>query len=258
MSILFENTPQHEEVTPMVARYIDIKNSLKQAILNKEYRVGDKIPSERELAVRYEVTRVTLQKAMHMLEQEGFIERIHGKGMYVTKVIEDNVYLLNNGTSDSILGFSREFKDNVKVSSRLISLKKLKADDYIAGQLDIDENDDVHFIRRVRLVDNIPVLVEDSYIPCAVVDIIPEYILQNASLYEFIENKVGRKIKFYNSVIEASLFDDTLSALLESETGLPMLKVSGITKLEDGKTFNYSISYNRADKFKIKNSWVGK
>ncbi|MBU9853846.1 GntR family transcriptional regulator [Rahnella bonaserana] len=242
----------------MAARYIDIKNSLKQAILNKEYRVGDKIPSERELAVRFEVTRVTLQKAMHMLEQEGFIERIHGKGMFVTKVIEDNVYLLNNGTSDSILGFSREFKDNVKVSSRLISLKTRKAGEYIASQLDIDENDDVHYIRRVRLVDNIPVLVEDSYIPCTVIDIIPESVLQNGSLYEYIENKTGRKIKFYNSVIEASLFDDTLSALLERESGLPMLKVSGITKLEDGKTFNYSISYNRADKFKIKNSWVGK
>jgi len=242
----------------MAARYIDIKNSLKQAILNKEYRVGDKIPSERELAAQFEVTRVTLQKAMHMLEQEGFIERIHGKGMFVTKVIEDNVYLLNNGTSDSILGFSREFKDNVKVSSRLISLKTRKAGEYIASQLDIDENDDVHYIRRVRLVDNIPVLVEDSYIPCTVIDIIPESVLQNGSLYEYIENKTGRKIKFYNSVIEASLFDDTLSALLERESGLPMLKVSGITKLEDGKTFNYSISYNRADKFKIKNSWVGK
>ena len=242
----------------MAARYIDIKNCLKQAILNKEYRVGDKIPSERELAAQFEVTRVTLQKAMHMLEQEGFIERIHGKGMFVTKVIEDNVYLLNNGTSDSILGFSREFKDNVKVSSRLISLKTRKAGEYIASQLDIDENDDVHYIRRVRLVENIPVLVEDSYIPCTVIDIIPESVLQNGSLYEYIENKTGRKIKFYNSVIEASLFDDTLSALLERESGLPMLKVSGITKLEDGKTFNYSISYNRADKFKIKNSWVGK
>lgn len=242
----------------MAARYIDIKNCLKQAILNKEYRVGDKIPSERELAAQFEVTRVTLQKAMHMLEQEGFIERIHGKGMFVTKVIEDNVYLLNNGTSDSILGFSREFKDNVKVSSRLISLKTIKAGEYIASQLDIDENDDLHYIRRVRLVDNIPVLVEDSYIPCTVIDIIPESVLQNGSLYEYIENKTGRKIKFYNSVIEASLFDDTLSALLERESDLPMLKVSGITKLEDGKTFNYSISYNRADKFKIKNSWVGK
>lgn len=242
----------------MAARYIAIKNSLKQAILNKEYRVGDKIPSERELALRYEVTRVTLQKAMHMLEQEGFIERIHGKGMYVTKVIEDNVYLLNNGTSDSILGFSREFKDDVKVSSRLISLHTLKAAEYIASQLDIHEDDEVHYIRRVRLVDNIAVLIEDSYIPCTIIDIIPESVLQNSSLYEFIENKTGRKIKFYNSVIEASLFDDTLSALLACETGLPMLKVSGITKLEDGKTFNYSISYNRADKFKIKNSWVGK
>ena len=43
---------------------------------------------------------------MNVLEQEGFIERIHGKGMFVTNVIEDNVYLLNNGTGDSILGFS--------------------------------------------------------------------------------------------------------------------------------------------------------
>ncbi|HHL9591822.1 TPA: hypothetical protein ACQ98W_001985 [Citrobacter braakii] len=41
-------------------------------------------------------------------------------------------------------------------------------------------------------------------------------------------------------------------------SGMPMLKVSGVTKLEDGTAFNYSCSYNRADKFKIKNNWVGK
>lgn len=242
----------------MAARYIDIKNSLKQAILNNEYRVGDKIPSERELALHYDVTRVTLQKAMHVLEQEGFIERIHGKGMYVTKVIEDNVYLLNNGTSDSILGFSREFKNQVKVSSKLITLNKIAAGEYIAAQLDINADDDIHYIRRIRLVDNVPVLIEDSYIPCAVLETVPETVLQEASLYEYIENKTGRKIKFYNSVIEAALFDETLSALLNIETGSPMLKVSGVTKLEDGKAFNYSISFNRADMFKIKNSWVGK
>ncbi|MDF4942220.1 winged helix-turn-helix domain-containing protein, partial [Vibrio parahaemolyticus] len=88
----------------MTARYIEIKNSIKDAILEKKYALGDKIPSERELAAQYNVTRVTLQKAMHTLEQEGFIERVHGKGMFVSRVLQDNVFMLNNGSSSSILG----------------------------------------------------------------------------------------------------------------------------------------------------------
>ena len=93
----------------MVARYIEIKNSIRSDILQKKYLIGDKIPSERDLAKRYNVTRVTLQKAMLALEQDGFIEKIHGKGMFVAKVAEDNVFMLNNHPGDSILGFSREF-----------------------------------------------------------------------------------------------------------------------------------------------------
>lgn len=47
---------------------------------------------------------------MAMLVQEGYIERIHGKGMFVLKNTASNIYILNNEKSDSILGFSREFQ----------------------------------------------------------------------------------------------------------------------------------------------------
>lgn len=242
----------------MVARYREIKNSIQEDILNQRYRVGEKIPSERELAVQYGVTRVTLQKAMHLLEQEGFIERIHGKGMFVTKVIEDNVYMLNNGTGDSILGFSREFGQQAKISSQLIEHTLIPAQQPIAMQLEMQENQHAHFIRRIRLIDDIPVLVEDSWINSDVIATIPAVVLEQGSLYEYIEGYTGKKIKFYNSVIEGDLFSEELAALLSITAGLPMLKVSGVTKLEDGTAFNYSVSYNRADMFKIKNSWVGK
>ncbi|MCS2164377.1 GntR family transcriptional regulator [Scandinavium sp. H17S15] len=242
----------------MVARYIEIKNSIKDDILHKRYRVGEKIPSERELALIYGVTRVTLQKSMHLLEQEGFIERIHGKGMFVTRVIEDNVYMLNNGASDTVLGFSREFHLQAKISSRLISHKLLPATPEIAQQLAVLPGQHVHFIRRVRLIDNTPVLVEDSWINAAVITEIPDTLLNEGSLYEYIETYTGKKIKFYNSVIEGGLFSREMADLLGIAPGLPMLKVSGVTKLEDGTIFNYSFSYNRADKFKIKNNWVGK
>lgn len=242
----------------MAARYIEIKNNIQQDILSHRYQVGEKIPSERELAAQYGVTRVTLQKAMHVLEQEGFIERIHGKGMFVTQVIEDHVYMLNNGTGDSILGFSREFGQQAKISSQLIEHSFITAPQPIAAQLEMQENQHVHFIRRIRLIDGVPVLVEDSWIKSDVIATIPATVLEQGSLYEYIEEYTGKKIKFYNSVIEGDVFNQELAALLSISTGLPMLKVSGVTKLEDGTAFNFSCSYNRADMFKIKNSWVGK
>ncbi|MCS5452099.1 GntR family transcriptional regulator [Enterobacter huaxiensis] len=241
----------------MAARYIEIKNSIRDDILNNRYRMGEKIPSERELSLTYGVTRVTLQKSMHLLEQEGFIERIHGKGMFVTRTITDDLYELNSGTGDSFLGFSREF-NQVEVSSRLICHQLSFPSPSIARQLEMQAEHSVHFIRRVRLIDKTPVLVEDSWINAAVIASIPDETLNGGSLYEYIETYTGKKIKFYNSVIEGDLFSEEMSNLLGISPGMPMLKVSGITKLEDGTAFNYSIGYNRADKFKIKNSWVGK
>lgn len=242
----------------MTARYIEIKNSIKDAILEKKYAIGDKIPSERELAAQYNVTRVTLQKAMHILEQEGFIERVHGKGMFVSRVLQDNVFMLNNGSSSSILGFSREFQQQAKVTSQLIVAQIIPAPAFVAQHLGLSGKQPVHYIRRVRMIDGEPALVEDSWIDCAIIDVIENSVLEKGSLYEYIEIKTGKKIKFYNSVIEADIFDDTLASLLNIPAGKPMLKVTGVTKLEDGTPFNYSCSYNRADKFKVKNSWVGK
>nr|WP_318384471.1 GntR family transcriptional regulator [uncultured Enterobacter sp.] len=242
----------------MTARYIEIKNDIKEKIQQQQYRPGEKIPSERDLAVTYNVTRVTLQKAMLVLEQEGYIERIHGKGMFVAGTTNDNVFFLNNGSSDSILGFSREFNHQAAVTSRLVSQKIIAAPADVMQALNLTEKTDVHAIRRIRFINNIPVLVEDSWILCSVIAKIPADVLSKSSLYEYIEQVTAKKIKFYNSVIEADLFDDALGTLLNVESGTPMLKVTGITKLDDGTTFNYSCSYNRADKFKIKNNWVGK
>lgn len=242
----------------MVARYIEIKNTLRAEILQGLYQTGDKIPSERELAQRYAVTRVTLQKAMLALEQDGYIEKIHGKGMFVARTTDDNVFMLNNNSADSILGFSREFSHQGKITSRAIVHQILPAPDHIAEQLEIDAGQPVHFIRRLRYIDETPVLIEDSWIVRAVIKTIPEKILNTGSLYEFIEKTTAKKIKFYNSVIESDLFDDAFSALLQIPSGKPMLKVTGVTKLEDGTIFNYSCSYNRADMFKIKNNWVSK
>lgn len=236
-----------------IHKYVEIKERLKGDILNQTYKKGDSIPSERELAGVYGVTRVTVQKAIDVLVQEGFIERIHGKGMFVLKNSAASIYLLNNETSDSILGFSREFQGRVKVSSQLIKLKLIAASPDLAQHLEINAGDNVWFIRRIRLLDGNPVLVEDSNIPQKIIETIPENILREGSLYGYIEEYTGKKIKDADSIIEAALFDDEFAPLLNIASGQPMLKITEVTRLADKTAFNYSISYNRADIFRVKN-----
>lgn len=234
-------------------KYVEIKERIKGDILNQTYKKGESIPSERELAGLYGVTRVTVQKAMDILVQEGFIERIHGKGMFVLKNTNTSVYLLNNETSDSILGFSRDFQGRVKVSSQLLKLDLIQADATLAQHLEISEGENVWFIRRIRLLDGTPVLVEDSNLPQRVIETIPENILKEGSLYGYVEEYTGKKIKDADSVIEAALFDDELAPLLNISSGQPMLKITEVTRLADKTAFNFSISYNRADIFRVKN-----
>ncbi|HAV1609072.1 TPA: GntR family transcriptional regulator [Enterobacter hormaechei subsp. steigerwaltii] len=237
-------------------KYWEIKERIKKDILNEVYKKGESIPSERDLAGIYDVTRVTVQKAMAMLVQEGYIERIHGKGMFVLKNTASNIYILNNEKSDSILGFSREFQGRVNVTSRLLTLTTLHANAALAQHLEIAQGDDVWFIRRIRLLDGQPVLIEDSNIPHKVVATVPQAILEVGSLYGYIEDFTGKKISDADSLIEADLFDEELAAHLNILPGQPMLKITEVTRLDDGRAFNFSISYNRADIFRVKNMHI--
>lgn len=67
--------------------YILIRDTLKSDIQNQKYPVGSLIPSERELAETYQVTRATVQKAIAHMEQEGLVKKVVGKGTYVIALL---------------------------------------------------------------------------------------------------------------------------------------------------------------------------
>ena len=66
-------------------RYIKIHNEIKQMIEAGKWRVGDRIPSERVLALEFDVSRMTLRQAVQTLVDEGILERHVGSGTYVSR-----------------------------------------------------------------------------------------------------------------------------------------------------------------------------
>ncbi|MFF9098346.1 GntR family transcriptional regulator [Streptomyces sp. NPDC014802] len=84
----------------MSSRHHDIANDLRHQITTGRIRPGERLPSEADLADRYKVSIVTLRKALAVLQSEGLVEKIHGKGNFVRRALRKIVYVGGWGTLD--------------------------------------------------------------------------------------------------------------------------------------------------------------
>src|SRR5262249_23585341 len=115
--------------------------------------------SELELCEKFNVSRTTTRKAMQILEKEGLITIIHGKGTFVSSSIFNQSLI-------RFYSFTDEMKKIGKVpSSVVLSFDTIKADDQIYKKMNICSEELVYKLVRVRLADDEPILFETTYLP---------------------------------------------------------------------------------------------
>lgn len=68
-----------------MSKYEQIYTEISKSIDNKQLKEGCKIPSETELMKQYEASRGTVRKAVDLLQERGYVQKIHGKGVFVLK-----------------------------------------------------------------------------------------------------------------------------------------------------------------------------
>ena len=106
--------------------YIQIATDIKEKILSNKYEVGSKLPSVRELSVVYEVTTLTVQRAMQQLEIEGVIQSKKGIGSFVTMGCRDALEqnMINEQAKDFIIKMKNRGLDNEKIGSLILEVLK--------------------------------------------------------------------------------------------------------------------------------------
>jgi GntR family transcriptional regulator len=145
-------------------KYVIIQNYIIDKIEKGEYSIGDKIPSENELAKMFNVSRITSNKAVSDLEVMGIVERIRGKGTYIKSK--------NLDFNDSRHVLSRSFKISSEASEhthKLVKIEKINSNDYLADRLNIKNSEIVYKITRTLSSDNEDVGIDYSYIPLSLV-----------------------------------------------------------------------------------------
>jgi GntR family transcriptional regulator len=236
-------------MTTVLPIYYQIKQTIKGWIVNKEFGPGNKIPSENELADRFNVSRLTVRQAISQLIQEGFLNSRRGEGTFVTS----NEDLINSFSLETT-GFMDElFSTQLsKVTTKWATLSKMVAPKPVKEKLQLETNDEeVVQIKRVRLLRGRPFTYTINYLPVEIGARVNEKDLYRRRLLEILERDL--KVEFTEAVqtIEASFADQEVAEKLEVASGSPILFVEKIMYSKQHKPIELFQSSYRGDLFKF-------
>lgn len=224
--------------------YVQIEEILKQRIYLEEYKIGENIPSERELSLQFDVSRMTVRQSITNLVNSGLLYREKGRGTYVA----------NPKLEQPLMGLT-SFTEDMKArgmepSSKILRFEKIVPPMDIARDLLLEPGEEVFFVARIRSADSKPMAIERTYIPVKVYPELDEKKIMG-SLYALIEAKFHQKIGNAIQQMEAALVSNEDSKYLQINNTAPVLIIKRTSFLADGIPFELVRSIYRADRYKF-------
>jgi GntR family transcriptional regulator len=161
-----------------VPRYYEIEQALRERIAG--LRPDDPLPSDAMLVEEFGVSRMTARNAMQRLAQEGLVYRVPGRGTFVAEPA-------THRQASNLLSFSEEMRRQGRhPTSRVLSRDVRAPRGEEAARLKLAEGDEVVAVRRVRLADGEPVVVEEAVFPGALAELLTTADLERRSLHRVL------------------------------------------------------------------------
>lgn len=223
--------------------YIQLIDVLKGQINSGGWQIGDQIPSEPDLCETYGVSRTVVRQALRELELEGLIIRRKGKGTFVAKP------KISESLAQKLTGFYQDMVERGhQPVSQVLCQEVVPAGEKVASYLDIEPGTRVIDIKRVRSVNDEPIVLVTSYLPYELCPRLAETDLTNQSLYAFLENECGIMIAYGRRSIEAVAAKKDEAKLLHIAVGAPLILLDSVSYLEDDTPIEYYHAVHRGDR----------
>ncbi|MFD1737559.1 GntR family transcriptional regulator [Bacillus salitolerans] len=224
--------------------YYQLEELIKSSIEEGKLLPGDSIPSEREYAELYDVSRMTVRQAITNLVHQGYLYRIKGKGTFIqNQKIEQRL--------QGLTSFSEEMKSRgFSPSTELLQFQIKKADELILHELQLEGPQEIYHLKRLRLADFVPMALETVCLPTLLLPNVTENIARG-SLYSYVEDELHLQIDYATQEIEATVANAEESELLKIPKGSPTLTIKRICYLENGVAFESAKTVFRGDRYKF-------
>jgi len=227
--------PLHHQV------YLDLRAALEGG----EWRPGDRLPPERELAGRYGCSLITVRRALGDLAREERLQRTRGRGTVVTqpKIVRD---------LSSTLSFAEEMQlHGLEARTTLLGAAVGRAGEGAAAALQIPPGAPTYRLERLRGAVNLPLLLEQVELPAERFPDLLTADLEHGSLYDFLATRYGCRIVRLRETIEPVLPPAREARILNESRRRPMLLLVGTAFAEDGMPVEYSRTYVPGERSKF-------
>jgi GntR family transcriptional regulator len=204
--------------------YRQIKSLILQALEDGEWRPGQVIPSEQELATRFDVSQGTVRKAIDEMAAENILVRKQGKGTYVASHTDPR----------QMFRFLRLVPLNGALTHpRSVPLDcwRAKAGQEASRMLAIEPGAPIIILRRVLKFETRPIVVDEIYLPGEIFHGLTLEMLQDwsSSLYSLFETRFGLRMIRAQEHIRAVAADRAVAEVLQVDEGVPLLSVERVT-----------------------------
>ncbi|MDR4947421.1 trehalose operon repressor [Neobacillus cucumis] len=229
----------------MTNKYLTIYNSIVEQIKNGELPPQTLLPSENELKDQYETSRETIRKALNLLSQNGYIQKVRGKGSIVIDISKFDFPV------SGLVSFKELASKMGNEPTTIVNeLSFMKPDDYIRQQLQLGSKDMVWKVVRTREINGEKIILDKDYLCSNIVPTLTEEICAD-SIYQYLENELNLSISFAKKEIVVVEPNNEDRSLLDLEGFHNVVVIKNYVYLDDATLFQYTESRHRPDKFRF-------
>jgi GntR family transcriptional regulator len=231
---------------PGVTVHGQIEDWLADAIASGQLSPGDRLPTEQHLATWLGVSRMTLRHALAELAQRGLVTRTVGRsgGTFVAEPKLEQDFTV-------LAGFSEQLRRHGLVAgARVLAASEIPASPAAAAALEIAAGEPVYEVRRLRLADGIPILIEHSLFSARHCPGLLESRL-DGSLYELLDQKYGQRPHRAKESLEPVTAGVREAEALGVAEGAPLMLVERTAYAKSGTPIEFARDLFRGDRTKV-------
>jgi GntR family transcriptional regulator len=222
--------------------YAQLKEKIIQDLESGSIKPEDRIPSQRELCIQFNMSHMTVRRAINELIAEGVIYAIPGKGLYAAKQ--------KHPAETSMIGFSGEMTARgYTVTSQILEKSLVLASTVIARALEIPAGSELAYLNRLRLINGEPISLQYSFLVHRLCPGILDHIQENSSLYEVLENVYKMDLVNSSTTVEATLAQKSQADMLGLPIPSALLVIEQINNNDTKQPVEYSRLAYRGDRY---------
>ncbi len=228
--------PLHKQLEEIILQKLD----------TEEWAANTMIPSENELSKQYGVSRMTIRAALNRIASMGRLYSVPGKGTFVSTAKIESLPLTQHGIREQLeqMGY--------QTITKVIGLDRMEANAKVSKHLNLQPNQEVYEIKRLRIVKNIPFSIHTSYVSVQDCPNIDLKNLEEMQLCDIIESIFGYPILRRVETLESVAAQPAEAVLLGLEKGHPLLMLENDVYTRDNKPIEYNKVLFRGDRIKLR------